>query len=827
MSPSKSRLWFVSLKWKLLLSVLFMLMLVGIMLGLFAYKQLLTQQHFILQNQKNKFEQNLHTTVTQVVDQSTTSAQQFTLLLNQIPAEQTEQEFQQSFAQYWSDMRLFWGLTSLTLFNTDYHTLAAVGKDADENTFNWINGLKYIDRPQWRFVCEVQCNLQVLVPTLFRGKMHLLLMGSDLTEMLTRFRMNGEYELAVLGPEFTNGKQGFWGHDLYSLSNREVGISLLDHAEQKWDWQQIIKSNRTYELDGKTLTLWSFKLDEKAISSPMLLVFSDVTEWQSIINRFQVNLIGTLLFALVLASGLVLVFAWLPVNRLGQHAKLLPLLAEHRFDELRDAFPKQDNMVVDEIDLINDATLSLTDKLQDLEEEVEGYTAELRRQAMMDSLTGLPNKSMLLHELNKAIACVGRTHNEIALLFLDLDDFKRINDTLGHSEGDELLIILSKRFESSVRAMDTVFRQGGDEFLILLRGLRNDQDVRRVIHKIFESLQEPVILGNHKIITTTSVGVAYCKYPQMEAEQLIQKAELAMYKAKAAGRSNFRVFTDDMLMQANNRMMIEQDIGRAMADKELDLFLQPIIEISTGKVKGFEALIRWNHPSRGLIMPNDFIPDIETSDAIIDVGNYVIVEGIALLAKLFAQGWSDLYMAINLSSKHYLSPGLIEYIQRELDKHNIPHQSLLLEVTEESVIEQLDEARRVMQELKALGVRIAIDDFGTGYSSLSYLKQLPFDVLKIDRCFTSGILTNSVDSHIISTVIDLAHNLNRIVVAEGVETYEQVDFLSKVECELAQGYLYSKPQHEKVIFETLAKMDTDCVWPVAEPEPHTMQKVGS
>lgn len=256
--------------------------------------------------------------------------------------------------------------------------------------------------------------------------------------------------------------------------------------------------------------------------------------------------------------------------------------------------------------------------------------------------------------------------------------------------------------------MDTVFRQGGDEFLILLRGVRSDEDVRKIIHKIFSSLQQPVALGHHKLIVTTSIGVAYCKSMNMRSEELIKHADLAMYQAKDAGRSNYRVFTDDMLLKVSNKMMIEQSIDMALEQRQLSLYLQPIVSLTDGKLKGFEALIRWVHPEYGVIMPDDFIPDIEASDAVIQVGNYVLEECGAIISRLRKLGWDDLYLAVNLSAKHYMDPDLTPLVQRILSKYELHPQSFLLEVTEESVIEQVDLAMSSMQLLKQIGVRIEL-----------------------------------------------------------------------------------------------------------------------
>lgn len=817
MKVSENRSFFVSLKWKLLIAVLIMLTILGGILGGFTFKQLINQQDYLLKSQRSQLSQNLDSAISLTVDNSLVAAEQIALLINEQKSVLPDiSQYQAMLDKRWPDIQLYWELGSMRLMSPSGEVLAYAGSSIDLDDLQWFESGRVSVEPRWRIACYQECMVQVLVPNLINGKPFLFFLELGLTDILSTFRVNDTFELAILGPRVDDPVgQNYWNRKLYGLSNKRTSLPLLEQVAEFLSWEHITNNGGVYEINDEYSAIWIFHLAEEA-NSPVILVINNIDNWQLLLNEFQESMLGTLLITLLLSGCLVILVAWAPVVSLSRHAALLPLLAEHDFETLRKLSPKTASFIVDEVDLINNATHQLADRLQYLELEVDEYTAELERLAMLDTLTGLPNKAMLMHELNKTIACVGRIHDQVALMYLDLDEFKRINDTLGHTQGDELLKIVASRLNNSVRGMDTVFRQGGDEFLILLRGIRSGQDVRKVIHNIFSSLQQPVVLGNHKLVITTSIGVAYCKSMSMKAEELIKYADLAMYQAKDAGRSNYRVFTEDMLHKANNKMMIEQDIGAAIEQKQLSLFLQPIVALPDAKVKGFEALIRWFHPERGLIMPGDFIPDIEDSEAIIQVGNYVLEEGGAILSRLRKLGWDDLYLAVNLSAKHYMDPGLIPLVQHVLTKYDLPPESLLLEVTEESVIEQVDLAMSSMKSLKQLGVRIAIDDFGTGYSSLSYLKQLPFDVLKIDRCFTSEVLNESIDSHIVSTVIDLAHNLGRTVVAEGIEMQEQGDYLAKLGCELAQGYLYSKPLEESKIFTILGMIEQDRIWPVEQ-----------
>lgn len=815
---------FLSIKWKLLIAVIAILTLVaGIISGL-AYRQLLKQQEVLLESQRDRLAIGLAASMETAVEHSLHAAMQLAFVANHHNGEGAD-SYRLMLQKYWPDVQLHWDLSTFSLYSISGEQLAHAGRVHTEKDLEWLLSSDASFELTSRVVCVESCVIQVLVPTLVNSKPHLFFFESALTEVISHFRIDKSIELAVLGSslDHTNREQ-FWGRNLYSISNRPISFTLLRYMADNHDWQKIAKGDAIFSYQNLHWAVWAFPLNGEG-NSPIIVVLMGLEQWQQMLGAFQQGMVATLLIGLILAGGLMLLVAWPPVLSLARHANILPLLAEHDFNAVRESMPKKPSFIADEVDLIHSATHSLADKLQGLEEDIDAHTQELERLAMLDTLTGLPNKAMLNHELQKAIASIGVHNDRVVLLFLDLDEFKRINDTLGHIQGDELLKIVAARLHNSVREMDTVFRQGGDEFLILLRQVRDDHEVRTLIHRIFSALQYPVVLGKHKLIVTTSIGLAYCDDPSLRAEELIQHADLAMYQAKNAGRSNYRVFSQDMLQQANNRLMIEQDIGAAIAEEQLVLFLQPIVELPSARLVGFEALIRWFHPERGLMMPADFIPDIEKSDAIIDVGNYVIKKAVQLIARLQAQGWRDLYVAVNLSAKHYLAEDLVHRVREELNHHDIPAKSLLLEITEESVIKQVELAMSAMASLKSLGVKIAIDDFGTGYSSLSYLKQLPFDVLKIDKCFTANMLEGKTDAHIVTTVIGLAHNLGRKVIAEGIENQKQAQFLSQAKCELGQGYYFSRPLDIENVFKILASLEQDRIWPTNKP-PQRVTKLG-
>ncbi|MCE9679284.1 EAL domain-containing protein [Shewanella sp. AS1] len=817
---------FLSIRWKLLIVVMAILFLVGGVISGFAYLQLHQQQLDMLESQKDEFAQSIDTTMDSVVENSLQAAMQLAFIAKESGIEGS-QAYRQMLARDWADIQLYWNLSAFSLFSIDGVQLAHAGKEHTEDDVLWLLSSEASYELESRVVCAASCAIQVLVPTLIKSKPHLFLIESTLTEMLSHFRVDRDVELAILDARQEQAdKEQFWQRVLYSVSNRPISLDLLYQMADKYEWEQVLEGDGVFDYQQQPWAVWFFPLDS-GDNSPMLVLMTSLELWQQRVSTFQQGMAGTLLFGFLLAGGLILWIVRAPVLSLAHHARTLPLLAEHEFSEVNSSVPLVRSWLRDEVDLIHQATRELSQTMQRFESDTDEYTKELERRAMLDTLTCLPNQSMLYHELQKAIACIGVNNDRVVLLSLELDEFQRINDTLDHIHVDELIKIIAARLSNSVREKDTIFRQEGDKFLILLRHVKGDQEVRTLIHRIFAALQFPVVLGNQKLIVTASIGLTYCNEPHITAEELIWRAALALHHAKRAGRSNYRFFDEEMLNQANDFSTIELDITHGMEQEQLLLFLQPIVELPYGKLVGFEALVRWFHPERGLIMPGDFIPRIEKSDVSIALSHYLIRKAVALIGRLQQAGWDDLYLSLNLSAKQYLDQTLVQVLAEELSNSGISGHCLLLEVAEDFVVGQVKQAMAAMEAIQALGVRIAIDDFGTGYSLLNHFERQSFDLLKIDQCFISNMLEGKADSHIVTRVIESAHKLGKQVVAEGVESQAQVDFLSMINCEFAQGYHFSRPLEIESVFNILSAMQADRLWPVKTLPQLVMAKLGS
>jgi diguanylate cyclase (GGDEF)-like protein len=431
-----------------------------------------------------------------------------------------------------------------------------------------------------------------------------------------------------------------------------------------------------------------------------------------------------------------------------------------------------------------------------------------RHAAFHDALTNLPNRALLAENL-KFVIERARQHEDyqFAVLFLDLDRFKNVNDSLGHSIGDQLLITMARRLESCIREVDMVARLGGDEFAILLDGIPSQAEATNMAQRIQEKLLSPFNINGHEVFTSTSIGIALSSTGYDHPENMLRDADTAMYRAKAQGKACYEVFDKGMHTHAVYLLQMENDLRRAIDREELRVYYQPIVALENGQLAGFEALIRWQHPERGFINPADFIPLAEDTGLIVPLGLWILKKACQQLCQWQWQSPANrsLFMSVNLSGKQVAVPTLVSDIKQILDETHVDAKHLKLEITESAVMENAEMAARLLKRLKALGVQLSIDDFGTGYSSLSYLHRFPVNTLKIDRSFVGRIGEAAENIEIVRTVISLAENMGMEVVAEGVETLSQLTQLRKLKCEFGQGYLFSRPVDAASVSEWITK----------------------
>jgi len=425
--------------------------------------------------------------------------------------------------------------------------------------------------------------------------------------------------------------------------------------------------------------------------------------------------------------------------------------------------------------------------------EMRRMDAQLRHQAYHDALTGLPNRFLFNDRLEQAIRQAQRNAGQLAVFFLDLDRFKMVNDTLGHDIGDALLQGIAKRLSTCVRATDTVARLGGDEFTLIVSDIETPQDAALVAEKIMAALEPPLDLGGQEVATSPSIGIALYPEDGQGVQELMKRADTAMYKAKEGGRNGYRFFKSGMHSITADHLSLEADLRHAVERRELEVFYQPKFDVAGSRLTSFEALVRWHHPKKGLLMPDKFISLAEQTGLIISLGEWVLREACAQMKRWIDEGVADVKMAVNISARQFQLPDLAERVAAILAETGLPGSALEIEITESAIMTDVQQTVALLQELKQMGLSISVDDFGTGYSSLNYLRRFPIDTLKIDRTFVSDIGNTPAGAAIVSAIIRLAQGLQLESIAEGVETQEQLSFLQAEQCGGIQGYFFSPP----------------------------------
>ncbi|MBL4764264.1 MAG: EAL domain-containing protein [Colwellia sp.] len=421
------------------------------------------------------------------------------------------------------------------------------------------------------------------------------------------------------------------------------------------------------------------------------------------------------------------------------------------------------------------------------------HEEKILHQAHFDSLTFLPNRFLSLDRLELACEEAKRNNELVALLFLDLDDFKKVNDTLGHDVGDQLLIDAANRLRKVIRSVDTVGRLGGDEFIIILGGLKKIEEAQPIVENLLNQFRKIFVINARELLLTTSVGIAIYPNDASDASELLRNADSAMYDAKESGRNTYSYYTAKMNQCAQRRLAIEEQLHGALARNEFSVHYQPKIDLASARIMGAEALLRWHNPVLGNVPPDEFISVAEQTGAIIPLGQFVLKQAVKQTA-IWQKNFDDSFqIAVNLSPRQFRDLQLINVIKQTLNETNITSGSLELEITEGVLLSGHGQVREVLNSITNLGIKMAMDDFGTGYSSLSYLRTYPFDVLKIDRSFINDMTSNSKDKALINAVIAMSHALNLKVVAEGIETKQQYELLRTLGCDYGQGYLFSKP----------------------------------
>ncbi len=716
---------------------------------------------------------------------------------------------QTDFAQFAAELSanfdtiaLHLNVEQLWLFNQKAEVLYASTHEVPVRVRQSVSQVLLELQPYSEIICTEYCSKLVLVPVQNQaGDIAVVALSTTLLDVLSSLKQGVGSDVAIVRIEGDLNRPASELR-LLSLSNASQLSSVFSALPADASVLDAIESGLSLEIEQKHYLISFLPLSSKG-QGYFLALIDDTTKFASTKLLYKIQMVGFALFCF----SLLALFIYYSTQRLSRRllnlAQQLPLLAQKQFGLFRNRGQSKPQYFSDELDVLDHAATELSTELEQLQQQVERNTRELENMAMYDLLTGLPNRNMLNYQLKKSLAALERAPNEIAVLLLDLDDFKKINDSLGHEAGDKLLLEVAKRIRACLRQTDLVCRIGGDEFVLVLNDETASDYAEHVAKKVLASFQLPIALAERQFYVSTSIGCTKTTVAAITPDELIRQAEMAMYDIKKQGGANIRLYDIQMNQRLNKRLQFESDIKEAIALQQFKLVLQPQIELATGRLCAFEALLRWHHPQRGLVSPDEFIEMLESSSQMVELGYWVFRRSFELSQFIEQQGFSDVRIAINLSASQFLDPLLCPVLKSLLVEFECPAQKFELELTERTLVKDVDETLSCMHELKAMGFQFAIDDFGTGYSSLSYLKQMPVDVIKIDKSFVFGMLENDADFQIMTSTIAMVHALELKVVAEGVENRAQLQALKELGCDIGQGYYFERPLNEEQLLQYL------------------------
>ena len=659
--------------------------------------------------------------------------------------------------------------------------------------------------------CEDVCTHYISIPIMANSEeLPVIVVSTSMRELLYLFsRATDVHKVAVVQHKEASAERSeLRVASQLSAANRQYFQSLFETLPKNWRIDDLVIRGTNVSLENKQLLVSLLPFNHASGDHPYLIIVQDVSAMVRQNEQYQYIVISSAVALFFLFSSLLYLFLNQYRIRLLDISERLPMLAEHKFSEFYTIAAKRRKSpifkLIDELDVVEDAANNLARQLESFDGQMAINTAKLEKMAMFDVLTGLPNRNMLTFQIEKQLASSIRDDRLVALMFMDLDDFKKVNDSHGHDVGDKLLKAAAMRISKPIRESDIASRFGGDEFVILLSNIESKKHVDTVAKKLIEEFKEPIIVDGVTFYVSISIGIAITNHSRATPVELLRHADIAMYEAKAKKGAEYRVYDATMNLKVMQKVELESEAREALRDNQFSLALQPQIEMHTGRLVGFEALLRWHHPKKGNISPADFIPLLENTSFMLELDYWVITRSTYLIRELKNSGYPDVKMAINLSAGQFLDPSLPEFLQQQIIKNDIAPDQVCLELTETVLVSDIKRATTIMQNIRDMGCMLAIDDFGTGYSSLSYLKSLPADYIKIDRSFVANIASSADDRNIVHSTISMVRNMGMQVVAEGIETSEQYELLCHFDCNLGQGYLISRPIPEVNIWDVLS-----------------------
>ena len=797
----------VSFTTKTILILLAMVLTVAIVISTVLIQEsearvLLEQRESQISNQRRVqlFEDILHGRMITLIDVISRKKGTYSNNLN---------ELQQSLSDLSEYLTLNFQVESLLLFD-EFGVVGTPNRPIDNTLERLVDTSRATFESRSLLVCDNVCTHYISIPVMADSDtIPIIVVSTSMRELLYLFsRATDVHKVAIVqAKKMPAGETKLAVASQVSAANRQYLQSLFDVLPEQWRIDDLVIKGLNVVLDNQQLLVSLLPFDHASGDHPYLLIVQDVSAMVRQNEQYQYVVISSAIGLFLLFSSLLYVFLNQYRIRLLHISERLPMLAEHKFKEFYTIAAKRRKSPIfrltDELDVVEEAANNLARQLESFDGQMAINTAKLEKMAMFDVLTGLPNRNMLTFQIEKQLASSIRDDRLVALMFMDLDDFKKVNDSHGHDVGDKLLKAAAMRISRPIRDSDIASRFGGDEFVILLSNIESKQHVDKVAQKIIDEFIDPIIVDGVTFYVSISIGIAITSHSRATPVELLRHADIAMYEAKAKKGAAFKVYDATMNLKVMQKVELESEAREALRDNQFSLALQPQIEMHTGKLIGFEALLRWYHPKKGHISPAQFIPLLENTSFMLELDYWVIARSTRIVRDFKNSGYPDIKIAINLSAGQFLAPTLPEFLQQQIIKNDIAPNQVCLELTETVLVSDIKRATSIMRTIREMGCMLAIDDFGTGYSSLSYLKSLPADYIKIDRSFVANIASSADDRNIVHSTISMVCNMGMQVVAEGIETSEQYELLCHFDCHIGQGYLISKPISEANIWDVL------------------------
>ena len=797
----------VSFTTKTILILLAMVLTVAIVISTVLIQEsearvLLEQRESQISNQRRVqlFEDILHGRMITLIDVISRKKGTYSNNLN---------ELQQSLSDLSEYLTLNFQVESLLLFD-EVGVVGTPNRPIDNTIERLVDTTRATFESRSLLVCDNVCTHYISIPVMADSDtIPIIVVSTSMRELLYLFsRATDVHKVAIVqAKKMPAGKTKLAVASQVAAANRQYLQSLFEVLPEQWRIDDLVIKGLNVVLDNQQLLVSLLPFDHASGDHPYLLIVQDVSAMVRQNEQYQYVVISSAIGLFLLFSSLLYVFLNHYRIRLLNVSERLPMLAEHKFKEFYTIAAKRRKSPIfrltDELDVVEEAANNLARQLESFDGQIAINTAKLEKMAMFDVLTGLPNRNMLTFQIEKQLASSIRDDRLVALMFMDLDDFKKVNDSHGHDVGDKLLKAAAMRISRPIRDSDIASRFGGDEFVILLSNIESKQHVDKVAQKIIDEFIDPIIVDGVTFYVSISIGIAITSHSRATPVELLRHADIAMYEAKAKKGAAFKVYNATMNLKVMQKVELESEAREALRDNQFSLALQPQIEMHTGKLIGFEALLRWYHPKKGHISPAQFIPLLENTSFMLELDYWVIARSTRIVRDFKNSGYPDIKIAINLSAGQFLAPTLPEFLQQQIIKNDIAPNQVCLELTETVLVSDIKRATSIMRTIREMGCMLAIDDFGTGYSSLSYLKSLPADYIKIDRSFVANIASSADDRNIVHSTISMVCNMGMQVVAEGIETSEQYELLCHFDCHIGQGYLISKPISEANIWDVL------------------------